>query len=427
MSSEIHKIRKLKLCSMNNSIITLLIVIGFVQTSASANAQEIAIVKNFNDSEIDSLQLYLNSMGFNSKTLTNEDLAYDSVANCDLLIWDDLSYQFWGVTDSNVSVYNKFYQSGKPLYFIGDDLAYSIINLSPDWAPVWTSLLHLSGVNNFSQSYNVVIADTANPITDGDYGHVNNFDYNLDIDLATGTNTGEIVLANTIDSDVLLAFEGTMARTVTQNCLVVQAGSDASIYERKKIFRNAVAWLLGFDVSSVPLYRNLRNIAVDEGMTRCYNATKTIQVAGNGYSFIVNNGGRATMIAGQKINYNSGTMVQNGGYMLGRIAPTGPFCATPSMPEVITSHEVPSTGIEKSSFKIFPNPTTGNFILELNGDAPVDKVTVDFYGMWGEKILSKILNGEGKHEFSLSDRPSGVYFIRVITDDKSETIKIIKQ
>ncbi|MEI7982814.1 MAG: T9SS type A sorting domain-containing protein, partial [Bacteroidota bacterium] len=56
-----------------------------------------------------------------------------------------------------------------------------------------------------------------------------------------------------------------------------------------------------------------------------------------------------------------------------------------------------------------------------------DKITVDIYGIYGEKVLTTILNTERKHEFSLSDGPSGVYFIRVVTSDKTETLKIIKQ
>ena len=63
----------------------------------------------------------------------------------------------------------------------------------------------------------------------------------------------------------------------------------------------------------------------------------------------------------------------------------------------------------------------------INGESPVEKTMVNVYGIMGEKILTAILTGEHKHEFSLSDRPSGVYFIRVITGDKSETLKVIKQ
>lgn len=246
MSLENHKLEKIKIFIIKKSIVSLLLIVtGTVFMPASVAAQEIAIVKSFDDPEIDSLQSYLNSMGLASTTFDKNTFSYDSVANYDLLIWDDLSYQSGGISDNTVSIFEQFYTSGKPLYFIGDDLAYSIINLSQGWDSVWINLLHLSGVNNFSQSYNVQIINNSHLVTNGAFGQVNNFDYSLDIDYATRTNTGEQVLASTTDSDVLLVYEGTYARTVTQNCLVVQAGSDSSITERKKIFKNAVAWLLG--------------------------------------------------------------------------------------------------------------------------------------------------------------------------------------
>ena len=226
----------------NRSYTTTDIVLRWLTVYDPSNikAQKIAIVKNFDDSEIANLQSYLLFMGFNSTVFDNDGLTYDLVSGYDLLIWDDLGYQASGLSDSNVSVFNKFYQSGKPLYFIGDDLAYSSINLSQESATVWKNLIHLSGENNFSQEYTVNIANVTHPVIDGIYGKAKNFDYNLDIDFATQTNTGELVLAKTLDSDVLLVYDGMYARTVTQNCLVVQAGSDSSISERKKIFRNAV-------------------------------------------------------------------------------------------------------------------------------------------------------------------------------------------
>lgn len=225
-------------------MLILVVMAGFIVAQTTANAQKIAIVENFDDPEIDSLQSYLSSMGLKSKVINKDTLSYDEVANYDLLIWDDLSYQMSGITDSTVSVFNEFYQTGRSIYFIGDDLAYCIINLSQDWATVWTTLIHLSGVNNFSQYYTVFIADTTHPVTNGLYGKVHDFDYSLDIDFASATNTGELVLGRTSDSDVLLAFDSSSARTVTQNCLVVQAGSDSSVAERNILFKNAVAWLL---------------------------------------------------------------------------------------------------------------------------------------------------------------------------------------
>lgn len=133
------------------------------------------------------------------------------------------------------------------------------------------------------------------------------------------------------------------------------------------------------------------------------------------------------MIAGQNIVYFPTTTVQTGGYMHGYIAPSSPWCVTPSMPAVTLAEHEKTGSIQQASFKIYPNPTTGNFILELTGDLTAQNVTVDIYGMRGEKVASASLTGELRHEFSLSDSPVGLYFIRVISGDKSESLKIIKQ
>ena len=179
-------------------------------------------------------------------------------------------------------------------------------------------------------------------------------------------------------------------------------------------------------VTIVPYDLTVQNDTITNGHTRCYDATNTIIVAGNGTTFIVQSGGSATLIAGQKISYLPGTNVNSGGYMWGYIAPSGPFCVTPSMPAVVESEDLIPLSTQHSFFTIYPNPTTGNFILELKGDIPFGDVSIRIYGMRGETILTKVLNGENKHEFSLSDKPVGVYFIHVITGDKAETVKIIK-
>ncbi|MEI6436311.1 MAG: T9SS type A sorting domain-containing protein, partial [Bacteroidota bacterium] len=163
--------------------------------------------------------------------------------------------------------------------------------------------------------------------------------------------------------------------------------------------------------------------------TVCYNATQTISVAGGATTFIVQTGGNVTMIAGQNIQYFQGTKVDPGGYMIGKIAPGGPFCGgkSPSIASVVNGEEELPGISEKSSFRVYPNPTTGTFILELTGSIESENNSIEICGMRGEKILSKDLSIARKHEFSLSGMADGIYFIRVIFANGAETLKIIKQ
>ena len=178
----------------------------------------------------------------------------------------------------------------------------------------------------------------------------------------------------------------------------------------------------------VPATLTLQGVVVGSGQTNCYNATQTIYVAGSGTTFIVQTGGSATMIAGHNIFYYPGTTVQPGGYMHGYIAPAGPWCGVqpPSMVSIVTGTDENPLFATQAIFKIYPNPTTGNFTVEQTGEKIYDKVKVEVYSMIGGRVFTGEMTGERKQMFSLEDVPVGVYFIRLLAGDKPETVKIIK-
>jgi len=163
------------------------------------------------------------------------------------------------------------------------------------------------------------------------------------------------------------------------------------------------------------------------GQSFCYDALETITVAGAGSAFVVFTGGSAIMIAGLNIHYLSGTLVTSGGYMHGYIAPGGPFCITPIViSEPVAEDVVPPAVTEKTFFKIYPNPTTGNFTLEQKGENQYGNVRVEVYGLRGDKVLNGEMIGERSHVFSLSERTPGIYFIHVASGTNVEVFKIIK-
>ena len=180
--------------------------------------------------------------------------------------------------------------------------------------------------------------------------------------------------------------------------------------------------------TSVPPVLSLFNLTIGNGVGNCYNATHILLIAGGGYYFNVLNGAMATMISGQLINLFPGTSVASGGYLHGYITPSGNYCQNPNTSMVAVTpnfKKTSSIGLPESGIKLYPNPTSGTFMLELPDDAC--QYRVDIFGMWGEKVLTSNLQGEIKQEFSLSDKPAGIYFIRLLCGGKAESLKIIKE
>ncbi|MCX6267335.1 MAG: alpha/beta hydrolase fold domain-containing protein [Bacteroidetes bacterium] len=171
------------------------------------------------------------------------------------------------------------------------------------------------------------------------------------------------------------------------------------------------------------------SVAATVNQAVCYNATNTITIAGTPNEFIVENGGEATMIAGLNILFLPGTKVMHGGHLSAYITTSHTYCGTKAPAMAMNSENAPVElpTHEQSLFRVYPNPSSGSFILEMNNIPENCRIRAEGYGMHGEKTFSEDLTGERKHNFSLSEHPAGIYFIRVIAGENVETIKIIKQ
>jgi hypothetical protein len=174
-----------------------------------------------------------------------------------------------------------------------------------------------------------------------------------------------------------------------------------------------------------PLIRSLQDKTIQGAMVTCADAQQTLLIAGNGTSYLVEPGGSATHLAGQNILYEPGTMVNQGGYLHGNIS--GTYCNPYIQPIAAGSAEPAATAPRINRlFAIYPNPTTGQFTLELKSDSVSAPVHLEICGILGEKLLvaDRIMQ---KQEFSLSGKPAGVYLVHATSGSLSETVKIIKQ
>ena len=106
----------------------------------------------------------------------------------------------------------------------------------------------------------------------------------------------------------------------------------------------------------------------------------------------------------------------------------GAYCGykSPSLVNSVEGTVEQPVILQNSSFKLYPNPTTGNFTLEQTSGSLHESVKVEIYGIQGGRVMSGELTREKKHEFSISDFPAGLYFVKVVAGNEAETIKLVK-
>jgi len=165
-------------------------------------------------------------------------------------------------------------------------------------------------------------------------------------------------------------------------------------------------------------------------MLHCFDATQTITVAGNNTQFIVQSGGEAELVAGKNIIMLTGTRVMSGGRLLARITTTDDYC---TQNKSLMSSDDNDVLFEKSLienkdfFRIYPNPTTGYFILELLNEVKGQNTIVEVYTMLGSKIMVEELPADKLYRFDLTQYNPGIYLIKVIQGNNYGVEKLIRQ
>ena len=91
----------------------------------------------------------------------------------------------------------------------------------------------------------------------------------------------------------------------------------------------------------------------------------------------------------------------------------------------VTQNVSACTGINAISnvqlvISVYPNPNTGNFIIELDANAKVSIINTLGTLILNEELLA------GKNNIDLNAYAKCVYFMKVITDGKQSTFKLIK-
>ncbi|MEO8149452.1 MAG: T9SS type A sorting domain-containing protein [Bacteroidia bacterium] len=100
-------------------------------------------------------------------------------------------------------------------------------------------------------------------------------------------------------------------------------------------------------------------------------------------------------------------------------------CNAASNSIVITGSEMPDN---EKGFSIAPNPNPGSFKVELNFNSKNKNLKAQVTNVLGEIIYEKDfqkVNGKFSQRINLSAQPKGIYFLKLMSDEKVFTQKII--
>ncbi len=199
------------------------------------------------------------------------------------------------------------------------------------------------------------------------------------------------------------------------------------------------------DEPGVPVTRHLETSDVNQASDNCFDATTTITTAGPGLEFVVETGTSVVLVAGQSILMLPGTRVLPGGYLHAWITTEDEFCSLyersssliplaedPASatfnPAGALVNEVDALVQKPLTIKVYPNPTTADFTIEIFSGQQADAdYLLEIIGMRGELVYSQESLFGSYHEISLAGHPAGLYLLRV-TDGKQVAFhRIIKR
>jgi len=171
----------------------------------------------------------------------------------------------------------------------------------------------------------------------------------------------------------------------------------------------------------------IQNITVQEGESRCYEEVGTIVTGGDGTYFHVESGATANLVAEQNVRMLAGTHFKHGSDVHVLIASGGTYCLNHmSKPASIvqqTDEQTEALPAFSDFYRIYPNPTSGVFTLELRDSGSWSQISVDVYNSIGKKMRHEEVTIHQRYDFNISDLPTGIYFIKVLRDGTFDMAK----
>lgn len=178
----------------------------------------------------------------------------------------------------------------------------------------------------------------------------------------------------------------------------------------------------------IPMNRLVENVTITNGQELCFDALQTVTVQ----DLFVQSGGSIHLVAGQSVLLLPGILVEANGYLRVWIDTDGMYCANAKVIVAAADQPIPELKFEEVlpltlGIKVYPNPTTGIFTLELPEATESAAANIEIYGIMGELVQQTTMFGERSYQFNLSDKPRGIYIIRVLQGENLYMGKVIRR
>lgn len=235
---------------------------------------------------------------------------------------------------------------------------------------------------------------------------------------STDVSSGSIIQEGTVtaDSDGLITLVG--------------------IWVRKGA--NSRRITLNLDLSSIPEMQyseEIKDELFSYGSNECFGAYDTIFVAGDGGPVVFESGSEVNLIAGKAIKLLPGFTAETGSRLYASITKDSTYCHGKDSPlQEITVNKSKSSPLTEKQFtneefeqsiKVYPNPCSGSFIIELSGFC--DKADIEIVNISGSSIYKGVINVDPKQIVSFGLKERGIYILRLRCRDKVFCRKLINR
>lgn len=185
----------------------------------------------------------------------------------------------------------------------------------------------------------------------------------------------------------------------------------------------------GYPFFGFPSEYSSPNLVIEDGNSACFDSEDKVVLAGGGTNFLLESGATLELAAVNSIILKDGFRAHAGSYGYFFIDPNGDFCNPPNLLSIQEESfiELIEEAAEGKTTNLYPNPTSGNFTLDLIGFDNEVATIVEIFGTMGERVFTNNMSGETKLQFNLEDRPAGIYIVRVLNGEDVSVQKIIKR